>query len=160
MSPPAGTGPTPYYPMIMYPPHVQPAYGVMPQPVAGGKPPAARRIVVGQHQRIPNPVSSRAAQNRSPSPPPILANPSQATFSTNGTPRGTRHAVWVGNLPENVTQEDMKTLFQNEEYESIFITRKHKCAFVNFVSRQACESAIERVNGVGTSEERERRRVD
>lgn len=74
--------------------------------------------------------------------------------SLNSVPRGpprkpkqSGHALWVGNLPPGATVIDLKDHFSREatrDIESLFLISKSNCAFVNYRSEAACQSAMQR----------------
>ena len=63
-------------------------------------------------------------------------------------PRQTGHALWVGNLPSDVTIFDLRDLFSEgtdqDGIESIFLIYRTCCAFVNYRSSRACLEAMGR----------------
>lgn len=61
-------------------------------------------------------------------------------------PKQSGFALWVGNLPRDVSLEELKEFFALEGLESIFLIRKSNCAFVNYKTDEFCSLALSMFN--------------
>ncbi|KAH8432562.1 putative YT521-B-like splicing factor [Aspergillus melleus] len=64
-------------------------------------------------------------------------------------PKQSGHALWVGNLPPGATIVDLKDYFSRDatkDVESVFLISKSNCAFINYKTEAACNTALERFN--------------
>lgn len=64
-------------------------------------------------------------------------------------PKRSGHAIWVGNIPMGASIEALKDHFSRDatmDIESVFLMAKSNCAFVNYVTEEACLAAVERFN--------------
>ncbi|CAJ0836840.1 10812_t:CDS:10 [Entrophospora sp. SA101] len=61
-------------------------------------------------------------------------------------PKQLDKALWVGNLPETTTYEELEEFFEDENMESVFLIKKSNCAFVNYKSHEAVIEAVNKYN--------------
>ncbi|CAG8636353.1 3279_t:CDS:2 [Paraglomus brasilianum] len=61
-------------------------------------------------------------------------------------PKQLDKALWVGNLPDTTTQEELKEFFADENMESVFLIKKSNCAFVNYKTHEAVDEAVQKYN--------------
>jgi RNA recognition motif. (a.k.a. RRM, RBD, or RNP domain) len=66
-------------------------------------------------------------------------------------PKQSGFALWVGNLPRDVSLEELKEFFAMNELESIFLIQKSNCAFVNYKTEEACSTALSMFNDRSTT---------
>lgn len=59
-------------------------------------------------------------------------------------PRHSEWAMWVGNLPNETTSEMLQDYFDEPAMESVFLIARSNCAFVNYSSKEALDSALVR----------------
>lgn len=65
-------------------------------------------------------------------------------------PKQSGFALWVGNIPMSATVVDLKDHFSrgaSKSIESVKYIAKTRCAFVNYISHEACAAALDRFNG-------------
>ncbi|KAF2166250.1 hypothetical protein M409DRAFT_55109 [Zasmidium cellare ATCC 36951] len=105
--------------------------------------------------RMPT-APNAANQHHSPISPPHFQSPHVAIPPSPQAPRGpprkpkrSGHAIWVGNIPMGASIEALKDHFSRDatmDIESVFLMAKSNCAFVNYVTEEACFAAVERFN--------------
>ncbi|KAK4497204.1 hypothetical protein PRZ48_011654 [Zasmidium cellare] len=121
----------------------------------------------GDHHDMPAPVqpldvnrmpaaSNTTNQHHSPISPPHFQSSHPAAPPSPQAPRGpprkpkrSGHAIWVGNIPMGASIEALKDHFARDatmDIESVFLMAKSNCAFVNYVTDEACLAAVERFN--------------
>ncbi|CAG8582069.1 6787_t:CDS:10 [Funneliformis caledonium] len=61
-------------------------------------------------------------------------------------PKQLDKALWVGNLPDSTTQDELKEFFADENMESVFHIKKSNCAFVNYKTYEAVMEAVDKYN--------------
>ncbi|CAI2169341.1 4000_t:CDS:10 [Funneliformis geosporum] len=61
-------------------------------------------------------------------------------------PKQLDKALWVGNLPDTTTQDELKEFFADDNMESVFHIRKSNCAFVNYKTYEAVMEAVDKYN--------------
>uniref|UniRef100_A0A1D1Z9D6 Zinc finger CCCH domain-containing protein 45 n=1 Tax=Anthurium amnicola TaxID=1678845 RepID=A0A1D1Z9D6_9ARAE len=61
-------------------------------------------------------------------------------------PKQLDKALWVGNLPDTTTQDELKEFFADENMESVFHIKKSNCAFVNYKTHEAVMEAVHKYN--------------
>jgi len=71
---------------------------------------------------------------------PQVQRPKSDDFSHKWAPE---KAVWIGNVADDVTEADLKSLFKKVEIQSIAFLRKSRCAFVNLSSQEEVEQAVQ-----------------
>ncbi|CAG8600623.1 32643_t:CDS:10 [Gigaspora margarita] len=61
-------------------------------------------------------------------------------------PKQLDKALWVGNLPDSTTHEELMDFFTDENMESVFLIKKSNCAFVNYKTHDAVMQAACKYN--------------
>ncbi|RHZ84746.1 hypothetical protein Glove_77g26 [Diversispora epigaea] len=61
-------------------------------------------------------------------------------------PKQLDKALWVGNLPDSTTYEELRDFFADENMESVFLIKKSNCAFVNYKTHEAVIQAARKYN--------------
>lgn len=102
------------------------------------------------------PATTASNPYQSPTSPPHLQRFHTVAPSSPQVPRGpprkpkrSGHAIWVGNIPMGASIEALKDHFSRDatmDIESVFLMAKSNCAFVNYVTEDACLAAVERFN--------------
>jgi len=64
-------------------------------------------------------------------------------------PKQLDKALWVGNLPDSTTYDELKEFFADENMESVFHIKKSNCAFVNYKTHEAVMEAVHKYNEIG-----------
>ncbi|RIA94983.1 hypothetical protein C1645_514735 [Glomus cerebriforme] len=61
-------------------------------------------------------------------------------------PKQLDKALWVGNLPDSTTYDELKEFFADVNMESVFHIKKSNCAFVNYKTYDAVMEAVHKYN--------------
>ncbi|CAB4390648.1 unnamed protein product [Rhizophagus irregularis] len=61
-------------------------------------------------------------------------------------PKQLDKALWVGNLPDSTTHDELKEFFADENMESVFHIKRSNCAFVNYKTYEAVMEAVHKYN--------------
>jgi hypothetical protein len=116
-------------------------------------------IVEHQREGVEQP-STMINAAREPLPSPTWDKAS-STGSGATSPRQTQWVMWVGNVPSNATEEELHAFFNKPPPDrkpgdttsdgdivaSVFVISHTNCAFINFHSKHALQSAAARFNG-------------
>ncbi|KAK4050644.1 hypothetical protein OIV83_003370 [Microbotryomycetes sp. JL201] len=104
----------------------------------------------------------RPREQGEPSPPSEAQSAKPASLAgprlRSGLPERTTWAMWVGNVPADTTERELRRFFENRPklgseslsagVESVHLIARSNCAFVNFVSSEHLVHAIEHSHGV------------
>ncbi|CAG8566545.1 9410_t:CDS:10 [Ambispora leptoticha] len=127
--PPSFQSPTPS--TLMTPPHPHNTTRYLnPSSAAGGDSGFSSRRSSLDQIRIPTPVLG-------PQPSPRIHQKK---------PKQLDKALWVGNLPDSTTHEELQEFFADENMESVFLIKKSNCAFVNYKTHEAVVEAEKKYN--------------
>ncbi|KAI9042218.1 putative YT521-B-like splicing factor [Aspergillus affinis] len=106
----------------------------------------SKTIVDGSTPMKSAPINSSSADSTSIHP---NQTPSVTPIGPSRKPKQSGHALWVGNLPPGATIVDLKDYFSRDatkDVESVFLISKSNCAFINYKTESACNTALERFN--------------
>ncbi|CAG8509461.1 2846_t:CDS:10 [Ambispora gerdemannii] len=89
--------------------------------------------------------SRRSSLDQIRIPTPVLG-PQYSPRVHQKKPKQLDKALWVGNLPDSTTHEELQEFFADESMESVFLIKKSNCAFVNYKTHEAVVEAEKKYN--------------
>lgn len=77
--------------------------------------------------------------------------PENETYQTSECPQPVKsgHTLWVGNLPQNASLDDLRNIFGTPDLQSIYLIQRTGCAFVNYNTEQSLLDAMAIFNDRG-----------